>query len=105
MNLRDFGLEPVELRDDYRPTTIAVVGTSMDSGKTQTAVYLCRGLIAAGLRVGYAKVTGNTVGAKSTSVIVPVEHAPVDPGLLERFVNNPDYHRILELLGYEADTT
>jgi len=58
VNLRDFALAPVEPSKEYHPTAIAVVGTSMDSGKTQTAVYLVRGLIAAGLRVGYAKVTG-----------------------------------------------
>ena len=58
INLRDFRLAEVEPPREYRPTAIAVVGTSMDSGKTQTAVYLVRGLIAAGLRVGYAKVTG-----------------------------------------------
>jgi hypothetical protein len=58
INLRDFALEPVEPPRDYRPTPIAVVGTSMDAGKTQSAVHLARGLIAAGLRVGYAKVTG-----------------------------------------------
>ena len=58
INLRDFALEPVDPPQDLRPTSIAVVGTSMDSGKTQTAVHLARGLIAAGLRVGYAKVTG-----------------------------------------------
>jgi hypothetical protein len=58
INLRDFGLASVDPPREYRPTAIAVVGTSMDSGKTQTAVYLVRGLIAAGLRVGYAKVTG-----------------------------------------------
>ena len=58
INLRDFGLGAVDPPREYKPTAIAVVGTSMDSGKTQTAVYLVRGLIAAGLRVGYAKVTG-----------------------------------------------
>jgi hypothetical protein len=58
LNLRDFALTPVDPPREYEPTAIAVVGTSMDSGKTQTAVYLVRGLIAAGLRVGYAKVTG-----------------------------------------------
>ena len=58
VNLRDYGLPPVDPPRDYRPTAIAVVGTSMDAGKTQTCVYLVRGLIAAGLRVGYAKVTG-----------------------------------------------
>jgi hypothetical protein len=62
INLRDYALEPVDLPRDYRPTPIAVVGTSMDAGKTQTAVHLARGLIAAGLRVGYAKVTGTGAG-------------------------------------------
>jgi len=62
INLRDYALDPVDLPRDYRPTPIAVVGTSMDAGKTQTAVHLARGLIAAGLRVGYAKVTGTGAG-------------------------------------------
>lgn len=62
INLKNFGLEPVPSRRDYLPTTIAVVGTSMDSGKTQTCVHLVRGLVATGLRVGYAKVTGTGAG-------------------------------------------
>jgi hypothetical protein len=62
MNLRDFALAPVDPQEDYRPTTIAVVGTSMDSGKTQTCAHLVRGLAAAGSRVGYAKVTGTGAG-------------------------------------------
>ena len=61
INLRNFALEPVPPQS-YQPTPIAVVGTSMDSGKTQTAVHLVRGLIAGGLRVGYAKVTGTGAG-------------------------------------------
>ena len=62
VNVRDYGFRPVTLRDDYRPTTVAVVGTSMNSGKTQTATFFVRGLIAAGLQVGYAKVTGTGAG-------------------------------------------
>ena len=62
INLRDYALDPVEAPRDYRPTPIAVVGTSMDSGKTQTCVHLVRGLVNAGLRVGYAKVTGTGAG-------------------------------------------
>lgn len=38
--------------------TLAVVGTSMDTGKTTTAAYLAKALTRMGLRVGYAKVTG-----------------------------------------------
>lgn len=62
VNLRDYALEPVEPSRDFRPTPIVVVGTSMDSGKTQTCVHLTRGLINAGLRVGYAKITGTGAG-------------------------------------------
>ncbi len=62
INLRDFALDPVEPPRDFRPTPIAVVGTSMDAGKTQTCVYLVRGLIAGGLRIGYAKITGTGAG-------------------------------------------
>lgn len=62
INLRNFALDPVPPPRDYRPTAVAVVGTSMDSGKTQTAVHLVRGMIAGGLRVGYAKVTGTGAG-------------------------------------------
>lgn len=38
--------------------TIAVVGTSMDSGKTTAAAHLVHGLRRYGLEVGYAKITG-----------------------------------------------
>jgi molybdopterin-guanine dinucleotide biosynthesis protein len=44
------------------PRTIIVAGTSMDSGKTTTAAGLIRGMVAAGLRVGSAKVTGTGAG-------------------------------------------
>lgn len=45
-----------------RPLTIAVVGASMNSGKTTTAAQLVRGLRRAGLRVGAAKITGTGAG-------------------------------------------
>ncbi|MBQ0735562.1 hypothetical protein [Aquimarina celericrescens] len=38
--------------------TILSIGSSMDSGKTTTAAYLCRGLKNAGHRVAYMKLTG-----------------------------------------------
>jgi len=62
LNLRDFALEPVPPVPHYHPTVIAVVGTSMDSGKTQTCAHLVRGLIAGGSRAGYTKVTGTGAG-------------------------------------------
>ncbi len=45
-----------------RPLTIAVVGASMNSGKTTTAAHLIRGLRQAGINVGAAKTTGTGAG-------------------------------------------
>lgn len=39
---------------------ILSIGTSMDSGKTTTAAYLCAGLQRAGKRVAYVKLTGTS---------------------------------------------
>ncbi len=62
VNLRDHALPSVDRVPSGYPPTFAVVGTAMDSGKTQTAAYLVKGLSRAGLRVGYAKVTGTGSG-------------------------------------------
>jgi hypothetical protein len=62
VNLRDYALPPVARLCAPWPVTVAVAGTAMDSGKTQTAAYLVKGLIFAGLRVAYAKVTGTGSG-------------------------------------------
>lgn len=78
INLRDFALRPLQLQEGaHRPTTIAVLGTSMDSGKTQSACFFARGLIAAGLRVGYAKATGTGAGGD----VGWLEDAGADPVL------------------------
>ena len=62
INLRDYAL-PILTREDSPPlVAVAVVGTGMDSGKTQSCAYLARGLIAAGLRVAYIKITGTGAG-------------------------------------------
>ncbi len=61
LNLMSWRLtEPVPSTN--RPTAFAVVGTSMDSGKTTAAAGLIRGLVNAGLSVGAAKVTGTGAG-------------------------------------------
>jgi len=44
------------------PLVVAVVGSTMNAGKTTTAAYLVRGLRAAGLRTGAVKVTGTGAG-------------------------------------------
>ncbi|HYM82462.1 MAG TPA: DUF1611 domain-containing protein [Candidatus Limnocylindria bacterium] len=60
-NLKDYALPFFDHVPAHRPT-IAVAGTSMDSGKTQTAAFLVKGLTLAGLRVGFAKITGTGSG-------------------------------------------
>jgi len=61
MNLADSALAPISPNGNL-PMTIAVVGTSMNAGKTMTAAYLIKGLVHAGLKVGAAKVTGTGSG-------------------------------------------
>ena len=57
LTLADFALSNDTL-PTVLPPIVAVLGTSMDSGKTTTAGALVRGLTRAGLKVGTAKVTG-----------------------------------------------
>jgi len=61
-NLRDYALPTLERIPAPQPRTLVVCGTSMDSGKTQTAAFLVKGLSLAGLRVGFAKITGTGSG-------------------------------------------
>lgn len=68
LNVAGFALEPPVVRAPLSIPVMAVVGTSMDAGKTTTAAHLVRGLSNQGQRVGYAKVTGTAAAG--------------DPGLL-----------------------
>jgi hypothetical protein len=61
-NLRDYALPTLERIPTPQPPTLVVCGTSMDSGKTQTAAFMVKGLSMAGLRVGFAKITGTGSG-------------------------------------------
>ena len=61
LNVGDFALTPVTVSRP-RPRTIAVLGTSMNSGKTTTVRYLINGLSRAGHRPGATKVTGTGSG-------------------------------------------
>jgi hypothetical protein len=61
LNLSKWALPPAPQVPE-RPFTLAVVGSSMNSGKTTTAAHLVRGLVRAGSRVGAAKVTGTGAG-------------------------------------------
>ena len=57
----DYGLEPRNLTKSL-PPVIAVVGGSMNAGKTTTAAGLVRGLTRAGFKVTAGKVTGTGSG-------------------------------------------
>jgi len=62
LNLRDWALPAPARRSGPDPAVIAVVGTSMNAGKTTTAAGLIRGFCDAGLRVAAAKLTGTGSG-------------------------------------------
>lgn len=68
LNLRQYAIEEPAVCDS-RPTAIAVVGTSMNSGKTTTMAALVHGLAAAGLKVGVAKLTGTGSGGDLWSAL------------------------------------
>jgi hypothetical protein len=61
LNVDDFALPPV-VPTSPQPPTLAVIGTSMNSGKTTTIRSLVGGLNSAGYRAGCAKATGTGSG-------------------------------------------
>lgn len=61
LNLAAYGLPRPPARE-RSVLTLAVVGSSMDSGKTTALANLARAIRNLGLRVGYAKVTGTAAG-------------------------------------------
>jgi hypothetical protein len=61
LNLRQFALKKAGAGLSSIPT-YAVVGTSMNAGKTETAAHIVRGLRLAGYNVGAAKLTGTGAG-------------------------------------------
>ena len=77
LNLRHYAIDdPGEIEE--RPVTIAVVGTSMNSGKTTTAAALVHGLAGAGLKVGVAKLTGTGSGGDLWSALDAGAAAAID---------------------------
>ena len=61
LNISDFALPQLAHQVSPQPV-IAVAGTSMNAGKTETVINLVKGLIRSGLKVGTAKVTGTGAG-------------------------------------------
>ena len=48
----------------------------------------------------YKTITGDTEGTRSQTEIKTLPRRPVEPGLLDRFAQNPDYMRAISLVGY-----
>ena len=61
LNLADYALPELPWAEPAVPI-LAVAGTAMNAGKTETLINLTRGLSNAGLRVGVVKVTGTGAG-------------------------------------------
>jgi len=77
LNVSQFALEP-RCPQPVRPRTIAVLGTSMNSGKTTTNRYLVSGLSRAGYKPGATKVTGTGSGGDFWVMVDAGAHAVVD---------------------------
>lgn len=77
INVADFAL-PRVLPPEDRPLTVAVVGTSMNAGKTTTLRYILHGLSKVGLRPGATKVTGTGSGNDYWVMLDSGAHAMLD---------------------------
>lgn len=66
LNVAAWALNPPAVAAQGKTPTIAIVGTSMDSGKTTVAAHLTAGLRRHGWRIGYAKVTGTGAAGDPT---------------------------------------
>lgn len=77
LNLRDFALGAPS-QASARPRTVAVLGTSMNSGKTTTNKYLVTGLSRAGLKTGAVKITGTGSGGDYWVMVDAGAHRVLD---------------------------
>lgn len=62
LNLADYALPAPDALPGATPPVIAVIGTTMDAGKTTAAAHLIRGGMRAGFAVAAAKATGTGAG-------------------------------------------
>ena len=76
-NLRDFALGPLPYRS-LRPRAVAVVGTSMNAGKTTAVQHMIKGLSRAGYRPGGTKITGTGAGGDFWSMLDAGAHHVLD---------------------------
>jgi len=76
-NLADFGLAKRQ-PPSRRPPVTAIIGTSMNAGKTTTAAALIKGMTLCGRRVGAAKITGTGAGGDVWAMIDAGAHRVLD---------------------------
>ncbi len=77
INVRDFALPSID-EPASRPKTFAVLGTSMNSGKTTTIKQLVQGFAQAGYKVGATKVTGTGSGGDYWCMLDAGAHRMLD---------------------------
>ena len=77
LNVSDFALQPAE-PDRERPRVTAIVGTSMNSGKTTAVGSLILGLRRGGRKPGGAKVTGTGSGHDYWTMVDAGAHCVAD---------------------------
>lgn len=76
LRLRQFHLPPVVSRS--QPCVVVVCGTSMDAGKTHTALSLIMGLRQQGNRVAGIKLTGTATGKDTWNMLDAGAHVALD---------------------------
>ncbi len=74
MNTKDYAMNALDIELKSRPTTIIVMGTGMDAGKTTSAAALVKGMTRAGNNVGFGKMTGTGLSSDI--------HKPEDAGAM-----------------------
>lgn len=103
INVSDFAVDESNLVDLV--PSVAVVGTSMNAGKTTSAAHIIRGLNKAGYRVGAMKVTGTGAGGdlwlmKDSGAYIALDFT--DAGHATTFkVNSFDLMNIVDRLSQE----
>lgn len=101
INLSEHAVEPVRGQQP-RPFTVAVVGTSMNAGKTTSAASLIHGMTRSGLKVGAAKITGTGAGGDVWFMTDAGAHTVVDftdAGFASTYMASPrEVEGILERL-------
>lgn len=102
LNVHDFSLPHIERLPTRRPRVVAVLGTSMNAGKTTAAASLIHGVRRSGLKVAAAKVTGTGSGADLWHMI-DAGAAPVldftDAGLVSTWrIGGAELRRVFQTL-------